>query len=278
MAASACSDGAPDTATNGDDGGGIVVEGITDDDTGSGDTGSDDTGSDSDGDADSGDVPPLPDIDDLELDEPTFTYEVTGDPCTDMATVVVGSTAQALANQSEEEQQAVFLNAVEPFGDEAVASVVAVIEADDPDVDEEEFAELVAALDEITLEPCGWPLYGALFEIAQAAPVVFCEDAMEAADDGFEPEPERCDQDGIAPTYLPCFAAIDADVDTALFITSGWETIDCDSGAPVEWDGQVGAWVETTEAAPGPGEAVPVPAPASTLAPTPTSAPDEVEG
>lgn len=267
LVAAACSDGSSDTATTGDDaGGGIVVEGVVGDDTGSDDTGSDDTGSDdgidSDGDADGGDVTPLPDIDDMVLDEPTFTYEVTGDPCTDMETLVVGPTAQALRLQPDEEQQAVFLHAAEPFGDEAIASVEAIIEADDADTAEDVRDELLVAFDEITLEPCGWPLYGALFAVALAEPIMFCEagEAIGAADNGFDPG-VPCDQDGIAPTHLPCFASIDVDVDTSLFITSGWETVDCDSGESVEWDGQVGAWVASTEAVAATDQ-VPAPAPA----------------
>lgn len=236
LIAAGCSDGSSsDAATTGDEAGdGIVVEGVVGDDTRTGD-----------GDADGGDVTPLPDIDDLVLDEPTFTYEITGDPCTDMETLVVGPTAQALADQPAEEQQAVFLNTAEPFGDDAIAAVEAVIEAGDTDTGEEEFTELFAALDEITLEPCGWPLHGALFAIAEATPVMFCStsEALDAPDGGMEPEPERCDEDGVAPTHLPCFASIDVDIDTRLFITSGWDTVDCDSGEPVEWDADALAWL-----------------------------------
>lgn len=229
--------------------GGIVVEGV-DDGPDEPDDGLDPDGDEGTGDDDITVVVPddLPDIDDLVLDEPSgFTFESTGDPCSDALSLVVGPTAEAIADLPEDDQQAVFTVALEPLGPEAMATLDALIEADD-DPSIEEVHELITAFDEITLEPCGWPLYGALAAVAEAGTTVFCEidtaigdDAMEVVEDDGDP----CTGMNAYPDTLPCFEAKDVDLSSFVAVSQPWLLVDCETGVEVDWDRASAAWVES---------------------------------
>lgn len=245
LVGASCADEADDaTSQEGGDastGGGIVVEGV---DRVPG------QGSDT---ADAGDaatevgVAALPDIDDLVLErEIDLSSLTTDDPCTNAHNLVVGPEAESISELTEEgEQVAVFVAALESFGAGAVAALETMAEADD-DASLEEINEMALAVDAITLEPCGWPLFGALWAAARAGAQVYCEVDAGDGDEAAEPVDDApCAEFTTYPDSLPCFEATVDDPASSNAVLTLWAPVDCETGASVEWDGTSAAWVES---------------------------------
>ena len=187
-------------------------------------------------------------------DEVDAVYIATGDPCIDLENLLVGPTGEWAHDLSSDEEIQLFRDAVSSLGDSAITAFdefIAAFEVEEPPAMVEAIA-LIDGLDNITFEPCGWPLWGALFAVLQVVDGAarFC--AIDAVIDGsndeeLEPEfdPPRCEAfESPFPSELPCFRRNEIPVgDDDIFALLGlWTLLDCGSGVEVGWDEDVGTW------------------------------------
>ncbi|MEM7139873.1 MAG: hypothetical protein AAF548_02505 [Actinomycetota bacterium] len=181
-----------------------------------------------------------------------FDFALSGDACNDALRLIIGPEAEALNDVELDVIQPIVRNVLGQF-DEAAADTFDRLLDITPDASNEEVHAIVTAMDTVTIEPCGWPFYGALAAVGDATAVKFC--TVSAAIDGPEP-PEQtsemdCDDEEIvAPNVLPCFEAKDVDLANVWDITDPWTPVDCATGNEVYWDHTEGAWIEGEQRSP----------------------------
>ncbi|GJM38699.1 MAG: hypothetical protein DHS20C19_20660 [Acidimicrobiales bacterium] len=150
---------------------------------------------------------------------------ISTDPaCVDMAAMVAAGDFPL-----EGTDEAALRSAVAAFGTEAGDVLANFIIAPDG---VGTISERIVAVDEITLDDCGWPLFGAYLAIA---------DAVRSQ--------EECDfaacanAEIVQPTSLPCLVRSGVDPETLAPGVRYWVPVDCTTNEYVEWDAVALAWL-----------------------------------
>lgn len=175
-------------------------------------------------------------------DDPSDDAQEVDPACARAEAVLLENVAESGAAPYDE-QAARLLDAVAPLGTELLEAAEAVFLPTEGPLDPE-LGATIARMDDLMLEACGWPLWGATVGLVTfSAGERFCE--VSAAIDGDEPEPqsEPCADSYTPPNSLPCFEPTGIDRELIAPGAIHWWPVDCETGVVVNWDTEVGAWV-----------------------------------
>ena len=106
----------------------------------------------------------------------------------------------------------------------------------------EGYVQALDALDEVTLDECGFPGGAAMFTMLGAMALNSFSCVSVAIGD----EDDECEEPAqVFPDVLPCFDPLGGSwVDLVGGGNVPWEVVDCATGVPVRWDHAAAAWLE----------------------------------
>jgi len=111
----------------------------------------------------------------------------------------------------------------------------------DPEIRPDDLLSFFTAMDEVTNDACGVPVYSATSALVGISKSRFCELTLPGADEPVASGEAGCVDDAdVQPDELPCFVATGNE---PVWPPVGvYRAADCDTDEPVMWDSEKGLW------------------------------------